>query len=176
MNSLLQRSYHWCIAPVTARPQQWEYYRLLLIVFLIDILLSAVSVTFFASLDMLEEVEEIGVDIISWSFLVMLILISVIEELVFRIVPLVAVMRVSHQPSLYLATAFTAAVVFGYVHGGVEHIFIQGLGGFLYGVIFIKYAAGGSRLVEASLVVITLHTAFNALIGLILLMSGETTF
>jgi len=172
----IKQMYEWCVTPITAKPWQWGFYRLPWIVFGIDFFLSIVSVLLLSSVDLIDEAEEIGVDILAWSFIPFLILISLFEELFFRILPLGVVMRVTNRRGIYLATALISAVVFGYIHGGVAHIFVQGLGGFIYGVLFIKYADNGRRLFTASILVVALHSMFNGLIALILLLAGETVF
>jgi membrane protease YdiL (CAAX protease family) len=172
----IRRALDWCTAPVTATPREWAYYRLPFIVFLVDAVVSfSLGAVMYATGVELEETT-LGISILSLWFVFFLVLISVIEELIFRIVPLTIVMSATNRRFVYLATALATAATFGYVHGGVANIAVQGIGGFLYAVLFIKYAENGERFLAASMVVIAMHTAFNGLIGLILLLSGETTF
>ena len=166
----------WCTSPVSARPHEWAYYRLPIIVFVTDVFLSfTLGALLVVTGVELEEIS-LGIPILSIWFFFFLLLISTIEELIFRIVPLTIVMSATERRFVYLLAAIITGATFGYVHGGLGNIPVQGIGGFLYAVLFIKYAHNGDRFLEASMVVIAMHTAFNGLIGLILLLSGETTF
>lgn len=133
-------------------------------------------VSIFSYVDVLEEVEDSGVEIASWLFILTILLVSVFEELLFRILPLGLALKFYPRPGFLLGVAFVSAAIFGYVHGGMYNIFLQGTGGFLYAILFIKYAAQGQRLAEASILLIVIHTMFNGLLGLLLLWSGETMF
>jgi len=164
------------ITPNHYRPSEWAYYRWPLSVFAIDVCISFTLAIALSYTELVPEVESIGIPILSVWFIPFLLLVSTIEELIFRIVPLTIAMSASERASVHVLTALVMGGIFGYVHGGVGNIFLQGIGGFLYGLLFIKYAAGGERFLEASLVVILIHTAFNGLLGVLLLLGGETMF
>lgn len=171
-----QRFLTWCAEPNPYRPYQWQYYRLPLLGFVVDFLILIPVLVAFDTAGLLgEEPEAIGVPILSLWFIPVLFLIATVEEAIFRIIPLTIALRESQRKSVHLTVVLLSAIVFGFIHGGPIHIFIQGIGGFLYAVIFLKYAQQ-ERYGEASLVVISMHVAFNAIMGLILLLSGETMF
>ncbi len=179
MTSFLRKFRRFCTASIRYRPYQLRYYRLPALALFLDVVLVIILLIFYSYigiLDEMEEVEEIGVEIASLGFLFTIISISVIEELIFRIIPLWIAIRYLRSPWYLITAAFITAIVFGYVHGGVYNILLQGIGGFLYAIIFIRYAAGGKRILEASLVIIILHTIFNGLLSLLLYLSGETMF
>lgn len=152
------------------------YYKLPALVFVADVILTVVLLTILSYVDVLDEAEDVGVEIASWLFVATILYISFEEELMFRIIPLLVALKFIKQSAGLVGVALLTAVVFGYVHGGVYNILLQGIGGFLYAVIFIKYSQNGTRILEASLLVIVLHTFFNGLIGIVLLLSGETMF
>ncbi len=155
---------------------EWAYYRLPALVIVIDVVLSIGLAVVFSVTDTIEPVEPIGVPILSLWFIPFLLLVSTIEELLFRIIPLSIAMSASERKIMHVLTALIAAMLFGYVHGGWANVPLQGIGGFLYGLLFIRYARGGEAFLEASIVVIMMHTAFNGLIGMIALLGGETMF
>lgn len=168
-----------CTTPTPYRPREWQYYRVPAVLVVVDILLLSLVLFLYSVigvLDQVEEMEPIGVEIASVGFLVTILLISVYEELLFRIIPLWLAFKFAFTPGGLIMVALITAIGFGYIHGGPHNILIQGIGGFFYAILFIKYASGGKRIFEASIVVIVAHTIFNGLIGLLLILSGETVF
>jgi membrane protease YdiL (CAAX protease family) len=175
----MNRFIAFCTTPIYYRPTEWRYYRLPAQLLVIDIILVALVLFIYSVtgiLDSLPEPEAVGVEIVSTSFIVVLVLIASIEELLFRILPLSIALYCQLKPGALVFVAVLSSILFGYVHGGVPFILIQGLGGFIYSILFIKYAHNGERVFEASLLVIVSHTLFNGFIGLVLLLSGETLF
>jgi len=171
------RVYQWCFAPITTTPEQWRFYSLLLWLLLFDFVIAVSSVSLFQiqGVELPETVTE-ETPILSLLFLIEIVLISLFEEGIFRIIPLVLVMKMTKKHSIIFGVAVLSSVVFGWIHGSVYNILIQGFGGMLYSIVFVKYSQNGSRFLQASLVVICLHTVFNGIVGLILLLLGETMF
>jgi membrane protease YdiL (CAAX protease family) len=145
------------------------------LIFILDIVISFSLGVFLLVEEGLEEVDPSAIPILSLGFIPFLLLLSFIEEMIFRILPLTFVMRATERQSLRLAAAVATAVAFGYYHGGLINIVLQGVGGLLYAIVFIKYAHN-ERYGEAGLVVIMLHTFFNGVVALVLLLAGETMF
>lgn len=101
------------------------------------------------------------------------------EELLFRIAPLAVALRLWGTRILTVITLLISSIIFGVIHGGVVNIFIQGIGGLIYGIFFIKYSQPsrqlvlnslalvqdtrltGDRLIFASVMVIWLHFLYN---------------
>ncbi len=101
------------------------------------------------------------------------------EEILFRIVPLAIALHLWRTRILTVITLLISSIIFGVLHGGVINIFIQGIGGLMYGIFFIKYSQPslrlifnslalaqdtrltGDRLIFASLMVIWLHFLYN---------------
>jgi membrane protease YdiL (CAAX protease family) len=155
--------------------RNWKYYRLPTLLLLLDFFITFILLGFFIFIEVpLSESESEGIAIFSWSFFGFILLVSVIEEFLFRIMPLSLIMRLTKRRDVVLLTALICSALFGYVHGGLPHILLQGIGGFLYAVLFIKYSRQGSRVVEGSIVVIAVHSLFNLLISLLLFLEGES--
>jgi membrane protease YdiL (CAAX protease family) len=175
--NVLRAFVDWCTGPNVYRPTQWQYYKLPFLVLVVDLVLSLlVAGVFFATdIEVGYEEEYEGMLILSWLFIPYLFMISAVEEFFFRILPLTWVLRNTARKYLHVLAALATAVAFGYVHGGLTNIPLQGIGGFLYAIVFIKYAHG-ERYMEAGIVLIVLHTLFNGLLALGALAAGETTF
>jgi membrane protease YdiL (CAAX protease family) len=94
----------------------------------------------------------------------------------FRIVPLILVMHFIKNRWVTLAAVVASAIVFGFIHGGVANIAIQGVGGLIYGIMFIKFSEQGRNYVAAGAVVVLMHIIFNALQVLTLASYGETVW
>jgi membrane protease YdiL (CAAX protease family) len=114
--------------------------------------------------------------IFSWYLPLDLIIPAAGEEVLFRIAPLILAMNRwgTRWPTLIVLAISSA--LFGFVHGGAGFILIQGVGGFLYGLLFMKFSESGAKYVRASALVILIHIAFNLLYILTLAAYGETTW
>jgi len=96
------------------------------------------------------------------------------EEFLFRILPFGTVwalwfvwMRQSSPPlSVALGALLVSSAWFGYIHGGVGNIFIQGFIGVVYAIVFLKWSAYGKTPLRGVLVVIVLHGTYNFAVAL----------
>ena len=101
------------------------------------------------------------------------------EEATFRFLPLVLsriiAIKIGNNILLLLCTAVISSVIFGYLHGHWKYVFNQGVGGFLYCLLFLK--TGGLdfpslKTFQAFLNVVVIHSLFNytilAIIALII--------
>lgn len=100
-------------------------------------------------------------------------LVPFFEELVFRYLPLgltffiVWACGLSLRPLgtvIVVGAILLTSVVFGYIHGGIGNVFIQGLAGVTFGVIFAKWSGFGARCGKGLLASTIAHGATNALI------------
>jgi membrane protease YdiL (CAAX protease family) len=107
-----------------------------------------------------------------WKVLGIMLFAVVIEEAVFRLLPLSLGMRIA-DGRYVLVFAAVASLAFGLVHitnhtsvtsfGVVISILSQGVGGFLMSLLFLKYCGMNPRnMPGAFLVVIAVHFAWNA--------------
>jgi len=100
-------------------------------------------------------------------------LVPLFEELVFRYLPLgltffvVWAFGLSHRPlgtALVVGAILLTSLVFGYVHGGIGNVFIQGLAGVTFGIIFAKWSSFGASCGKGLLASTIAHGATNAVI------------
>ena len=164
----------WIFRPPTAK----EYMRLPFIVLGLDLLynLAVIIVLVLLGIDPEPVDDTHAVPIASWWFVLSIVWVSIEEEVIFRIIPLVLLLRYVRNRVIIMVAVLAISALFGYVHHGWESIAMQGVGGVLYSILFIKYAENGTRYYQASAVVILVHTIYNAIIMMIYGASGGTTF
>ncbi len=90
------------------------------------------------------------------------------EEFLYRVVPFGllfvgwSVFRKS-APPLWLVFAFVlvTSFVFGYVHGGIGNVFIQGLIGIVIALVFLVWGAYGRTPLKGICAILLLHGSYN---------------
>ncbi len=94
----------------------------------------------------------------------------ILEELIFRLLPISAfIIVIKYFPKIEkLKWHFIAflAIIFGLAHNGYWSIYLQGVGGFLYGWLYFKNKYGYPSAVIA-------HSLWNLFLGFILPMVGD---
>lgn len=101
--------------------------------------------------------------VLPWPMiLVMLYLWVYGEEIIFR-VPL-GLIAPHVQLPITLTAAVTSSVLFGYLHGGISHIAIQGISGFIYSIIFLKCGGMKGKRLKPLLASTSAHFLGNVLI------------
>ncbi len=106
------------------------------------------------------------------------ILAPIIEEFIFRFVPLTLsllvfeVSRKSRKSRNLILTAviLISSVIFGYFHYGWPSIFIQGVVGALWSLFFLKVSQNAGGVFQGYASVVTLHGLHNLLVMLISLL------
>ncbi len=88
-----------------------------------------------------------------------------LEEMFFRIIPLLLAMRFWGVSLPMTVVLVASSLVFGVAHGNILNIFIQGGAGLFFGLFFIKLSEGGKRPWRAAIFVILLHFAYDMLLG-----------
>lgn len=109
-----------------------------------------------------------------------------VEEVLFRLIPIVAILlfmesrRINNiidnqgygyhakyehtKRSTFLVLMLLIAIVsayFGYLHGGYAYISMQGVGGLIYSLLFLKAGAINGSFAKSLYAVITVHLVFN---------------
>lgn len=98
---------------------------------------------------------------LTWfSIFTMIILAPVIEEFLFRFIPIKIVQRLTTNKIVRWTAIIGASVWFGSIHGSWEHIFIQGAAGIIFSLAFLKGGYWTS---------VTAHATVNTIVALILL-------
>lgn len=98
---------------------------------------------------------------------ILIFVLALMEEVFFRL-PLAFVVRVSRYFSvksigtaLALASAFFLSILFGLCHGSVYHIFLQGVGGFIYSILFLKCGGYQGKYLKPLMASTAVHFLFN---------------
>ena len=90
------------------------------------------------------------------------------EEFLFRFLPLVAILQITKNApkndGWVLGVTIASSMLFGYLHGGVPFIFLQGVLGFLLSVVFLKCGGFQGKFLKAIVASSLCHLAFNLLI------------
>ncbi len=96
------------------------------------------------------------------------------EEIKFRLFPLAIVVEIGWSIKRILIVAAASSLIFGYIHGGWPCIFLQGIGGFLYCLLFLKCGGYQKKFGQALAVTIMTHFLFNAILITAALLLGVT--
>ncbi len=77
-------------------------------------------------------------------FYYMVIWAPVVEELIFRLIPIYLTLAFTSNKHILWSVIFLVSCIFGYLHGSWHHIFIQGFGGIMFSKAFLKGGLGAS--------------------------------
>jgi len=119
------------------------------------------------------QVSDLKIDITSWSLPFLLFFFALIEEMMFRL-PLMIAVNADADKKIIFLFAFILSVVFGLLHGGIEHIFLQGAGGFLYCILFLKCGGYQKNYLQATAVSTAAHFLWNLSLCVIGIYHGVT--
>lgn len=100
----------------------------------------------------------------TFMFYVTLLGSAALEEAAFRYPITIAVdleSRVGTFP-LVIVSAIALSILFGYLHGGILFIFIQGVSGLLYSVLFLKCGGYARKALKPVATCTAAHFAWNA--------------
>jgi len=140
----------------------------------IGFLLTICASWIMATLGIAPEPSRGKIPILVWWFPLFLFVAALVEELLFRF-PLVFYIE-NWGNSWQLFTAIILfSIIFGAVHGSVKNIFLQGVFGFIYSLIFLKCGGLQGRYVKALCMSTLAHVTTNGIIALILLANGIKT-
>lgn len=102
--------------------------------------------------------------IFSISFPFVLLFGAMLEEYVFRLVPLKFVLNRNIGFEELTKVVLVVSAFFGYIHGGIEHVFIQGLGGIVLSVVFLKCGGLNKNYRKAYICSTASHYSFNMIL------------
>lgn len=71
------------------------------------------------------------------------------EEVVFRYMPLIIVIMLCGVSKKVLYCALIVSILFGFLHGGYAHIFVQGVVGILFSIVFLKCGGLQKKYIKA---------------------------
>ena len=92
---------------------------------------------------------------------------AAMEECIFRCMPLVPAVEICGTSKMVLLVAVVSSIMFGVIHGGYDHIFLQGVGGFIYCIVFLKCGGFNENYTKGFLSSTTSHFLFNMTLMLI---------
>jgi hypothetical protein len=134
-------------------------------------------------------VNENSIPILSTSYILMNIKVATIEEFYFRLLPLITAANFS-AISIYLLNRFfmtkmdmyrtaiktaliiaiPASMYFGYLHGGYVHILMQGIGGYILSIVYIKCGGLSARCLAGWASSSALHFFMNMSVTILAVM------
>lgn len=115
-----------------------------------------------------------GEELFSLSFILILALTALLEEVLFRL-PLALFVRWWDIRAALIVAAMVS-VVFGFLHGDVWHVLIQGASGFLYCIVYLKCGGSWGRYWKGLFSAFAAHALFNAICAAAMMAAGETKF
>lgn len=114
--------------------------------------------------------------ILSWNFPLILTAFVFLEEIIFRVIPLMLAIGLQGSPKTVLFVAGISSVLFGLVHGSWHHVFIQGAGGMFLSCVFLKCGGFNKKYFKATAASTATHFLFNGLLITFALIAGERYF
>jgi membrane protease YdiL (CAAX protease family) len=112
--------------------------------------------------------------IFTFSFPIILFGAAFIEEVIFRL-PLAIIIEMRGSIVGVLAIALLLSAIFGFLHGGIHHIFIQGVVGFISCILFLKCGGLQRNYFKALAATTVTHFLFNAILVGIAIIGGATS-
>ncbi len=113
-------------------------------VFFIYVVLELISITSaFLINTFVDKIDSSSIDRLlnsnSYPFLAFIVfpIMAFIEELLFRFIPIYLSDKIFKNINHVLIVQIFVNIGFGWIHGGVENIFIQGFGGFGYSMLYV---------------------------------------
>lgn len=97
----------------------------------------------------------------SLYFFIFLAAIAILEEIVFRFFPLHTVVGMIKKPRAVLFVAIIVSIIFGYLHGNWQKIFLQGMTGFVLSCVYLKCGGFQKRWPKALAASSLTHILFN---------------
>ena len=155
----------------------WKLFGFGILITILDIIFSIVVTLVMINVFNIEPPDTVvmRIPMMAWYAIPLVLMIIAIEELIFRFIPLTLAVSFWGHSTKVLIIAILSSILFGLWHGSYHYVFIQGAGGFLYCIMFLKSGGFEKRFIRAGMVCLSLHTAFNAVVIILSFMTGNTT-
>lgn len=98
------------------------------------------------------------------------------EELAFRLFPLVIAIQSEWPTWGILLVAAVMSAIFGLLHGGIPYVFVQGVFGFAYSILFLKCGGLEKKYIKALSVTVAIHFLWNAILVSVAYANGAVSF
>ncbi len=95
------------------------------------------------------------------NFPLFLLLSAIVEEIIFRLLPLSLSVLFWGKSYKVFVIMILSAIVFGWLHNGFEHIFIQGFSAVILGILFLKTGGFQMKFLKATFCCVIVHFSFN---------------
>ncbi len=139
-----------------------------------DFLYSVITIMLNATQSEPENIHKKGIQIFTFYFPFLIFLFALIEEMTFRM-PLAILVHKNKPVKTILTFAVFFSVIFGFLHGGIEHIFMQGVAGMVFSIAFLKCGGLQKKHVKALLTSTTIHYLCNAILFTLAALAGATS-
>ncbi len=115
-----------------------------------------------------------GIRIFTFYFPFLMFFFAIVEEIIFR-APLILFITMNCRLRTMLFFAVLFSVIFGFLHGGIKHIFIQGVSGMMLSIAFLKCGGLQKKYTKALLTSTTVHYIYNMILVALLVLLGATS-
>ena len=114
-------------------------------------------------------------NIFEWKFPLEIISSVGIEEFLFRWLPVAITYESGFGVIGKIIVGVLSSGIFGYLHGGISHIFLQGAHGFISYLLFLKTSNMGKNHLKGFSATFLEHLIFNIISILIVIITGGKT-
>ena len=143
-----------------------------MVIFLIlDLFLNCLISMLFDVFNVVVPHSEPNSSILTFYFPIILLGMAFIEEIFFRF-PLVLLVALKLRLWIILAVSVILSIIFGLLHGGIPNIFLQGIGGLFYSILFLKCGGYHGKLIKPLAAAAFTHFFFNGVLVLMCLAQG----
>lgn len=139
---------------------------------LLCFLCSNLAVVILFWLNMYTPPPKIGIATLTWYIPIFLLSFAFIEEIIFRL-PLAIFIQLEWPINEIVFMAIFYSAIFGFYHGGITNIFIQGVGGFILCIIFLKCGGYQKKYLKAIIISTLAHFFYNAILVLWAILDGR---
>lgn len=100
------------------------------------------------------------------------------EEVIYRLIPFVFILLFTKniESKAFLFIGVTSSILFGYMHGGYLNIFMQGVSGFAFFIVFYAKYKESKSLALALFESTTLHFFFDAFLFIIMTIGMSVNY
>ncbi|MDB5194001.1 MAG: phosphatase family protein [Parcubacteria group bacterium] len=159
---------HWFFEWLRIKPTGYGVIRLLVLTFGLDYLYTYSAATFLSRCGM--KFKSNGLALVDlWfesriDFCGTLVWYATLEEFKYRLLPIGILVGFHASPRVLMTGIIVSSMWFGLIHGKPSHLLIQGIGGLLYSIVFLKCGGVEGRIFFPFACVCALHYAWNGLV------------
>lgn len=114
--------------------------------------------------------------ILQWHFPLLLMYWALMEEFLFRVPVGIAAEFLGKSAWVIVPMVIISSVIFGWIHGSYHRVFLQGVGGVLFCILFLKCGGLSGNYPKALASSTIAHALFNGALVIISLSLGITEF